>query len=119
MLQSHGIAWKLHTVQVISEFHMGVANQHVMVCEAYSQEFASSTAHVLGPFKINYTVFFLQENIVLEAGGGIENKFNSCWLISAVQLINLTGLHQFLCGEYYHILFPSPTCIIKKMHEIF
>lgn len=40
-----------------------------------------------------------EEDALLGTCGGIENKFNSCWLISAIQLLNSTALHKLLCGE--------------------
>ena len=30
--------------------------------------------------------------------GGIQNKDNSCWLSSIIQLMNTTNIYQFICG---------------------
>lgn len=62
--------------------------------------------HVL-VMQIMYTVILLyvqfynmqEADALLGTFGGIENKFNSCWLISAIQLLNSTALHKFLFGE--------------------
>lgn len=43
--------------------------------------------------------YAMQEADALLGTCGIENKFNSCWLISSIQLLNSTALHKFLCGE--------------------
>lgn len=55
-------------------------------------------------YKIKYVVcpilYNMQEaDALLGTFGGIENKFDSCWLISAIQLLNSTSLHTFLSGE--------------------
>ena len=35
---------------------------------------------------------------------GIHNRENSCWLISVIQMINVTNIYQFLCGKFDFIL---------------
>ena len=35
---------------------------------------------------------------------GIHNRENSCWLISVIQMINVTNIYQFLYGKFDFIL---------------